>query len=70
MVQTTLVTIQDDAYINMVAPTVQFHLFEPNAERFKELHTKYGSRQNVHLNQYGLADRTGTVSYYSDIVGV
>jgi len=56
----------DDAYINMAPDTVQFHLFEPNTERYQELRNKFGRYSNVHINEYGLADHSGTVSYYND----
>jgi FkbM family methyltransferase len=44
-------------------PEAEYHLFEPNPEFFDQLQEKVGNRKNVHLNNFGLGDKTGKYAY-------
>lgn len=56
----------DDIYINKAPSTVEFHLFEPNAERCEGLRQKFGNRPNTYINQCGLSDSNKESEYYAD----
>jgi FkbM family methyltransferase len=56
----------DEDYINAVSDQVQFHLFEPNNDRYQTLLTTLGHKPNVTINKCGLADKVGQVQYYAD----
>ncbi len=46
-----------------IFPEAEYHLFEPNSEFFEELKAKVGDRKNVYLNNFGLGDKEGEISY-------
>jgi FkbM family methyltransferase len=56
----------DEDYINSTSSDVQFYLFEPNQERYKELIITLGHKPNVTIECFGLSDKNEEVDYYAD----
>ena len=56
----------DEDYINSTSPDVQFHLFEPNVERYQVLLRTLGHKPNVTIQSFGLSDQDGVSDYYAD----
>lgn len=52
----------DTDYLDL-KPDIELHAFEPNPEFFQQLVEKVGDRPNTYLNNFGLADVTGTMLY-------
>lgn len=52
----------DDEYVKL-KPDIELHAFEPNPMFFEQLSEKLKDRPNTFINNFGLADVTGTMLY-------